>query len=452
MTVYRTIGAGQDHVDLPAFRAWLTSTYGDDLTSIPGGIDATVYDSETLAGTVDFSTLTVSETSPLIIRADTAHEFRGIILVTNVTISTPTNAFGLIVRPNVWLVGLQIKSLAAAIDCHAVWAPSGLDADRCATWSEASAAYARGFAGGGTHRVSNCLAVGYSANGSAGLALGGAGYTVQCTAAGCYYGFRGGGTAAVNCLSVSSTYNYSGTFSAASLNCASDDASVPGAGSGHIANATVVFVDAANDDYHLDATSTDLIDAGADTTGQAYECLTDVDGDARSTTPDIGIDEYVVAGGEPDAAAAIAGALGDIDGAVTAQVSNPVSAFVSGQLEDVSGSVAVDSSDDSAVALSGGLADIVGAVAVEVDNHASAVFSGYLGDISGDVSIGVLNPASAVISAQLDDLTGAVAVTIYPDGITEISSSSAITFDRTISTGIVFDRTVDTAIIFELGG
>ncbi|WP_319583955.1 hypothetical protein [uncultured Pseudodesulfovibrio sp.] len=157
-------------------------------------------------------------------------------------------------------------------------------------------------------------------------------------------------------------------------------------------------------------------------------------------------------GATPDVTAAISGELWDISGAVTAQASNPVSASISGQLEAIIGSVAMFSSEDSTAAMDGGLDDILGAVVVEVDNISSAALSGHLGDISGGVVVDVRNQVVAFISGQIGDLTGAVAVTIYPDGITEISSSSAISFDRTISDAIAFDRTLASTITFELGG
>ena len=54
-------------------------------------------------------------------------------------------------------------------------------------------------------------------------------------------------------------------------------------------------MDAANLDFHLTANNTAIFDLGYDTTGQTYETLTDCDGETRSSTPDSGVDEYMVA-------------------------------------------------------------------------------------------------------------------------------------------------------------
>lgn len=61
----------------------------------------------------------------------------------------------------------------------------------------------------------------------------------------------------------------------------------------------VTFEDEANDDFHLGSTDTVAIDKGKDTSGESapLDFSVDVDGDARGATWDVGMDEYIAAGG-----------------------------------------------------------------------------------------------------------------------------------------------------------
>ena len=63
-----------------------------------------------------------------------------------------------------------------------------------------------------------------------------------------------------------------------------------------VINATIAFVDAANNDFHL--SSGDAVDAGSDRSSDSiYPISLDADGDTRSATPDIGADEILAAPG-----------------------------------------------------------------------------------------------------------------------------------------------------------
>jgi len=84
---------------------------------------------------------------------------------------------------------------------------------------------------------------------------------------------------------------YQGTFNANSTNNLASDATAPG--SNPINNATPVFVDQANDDYHLDMTDTDAMQAGLDLSADAEIPITDdIDGHGLKAVPDVGADEY----------------------------------------------------------------------------------------------------------------------------------------------------------------
>jgi hypothetical protein len=108
---------------------------------------------------------------------------------------------------------------------------------------------------------------------------------------------RGSGLSPVakNNLVQSCTTCYASTYDAASTNNISEDATSPNAA---FRNLAVSFVDEANFDFHLAAGDTNAKDAGADLSADANLAFsTDVDGETRSGTWDIGADEFVDAGG-----------------------------------------------------------------------------------------------------------------------------------------------------------
>lgn len=88
---------------------------------------------------------------------------------------------------------------------------------------------------------------------------------------------------------------YNGTFTSSSNNTSSDG-TAPGTSSK--TSVTPTFVDAANGDLHLDSGDTVAKDSGVDLSADAnYAFSTDIDGQTRSGTWDIGADEIASAGG-----------------------------------------------------------------------------------------------------------------------------------------------------------
>lgn len=111
------------------------------------------------------------------------------------------------------------------------------------------------------------------------------------TAHSCDVGIRRGGTGtahAYNNLAQSCGTDFSGTWSGGTHN-ASEDGTHPGT-DGQTGTAT--FVDAASDDFHLDAADTVALDNGTDRSAGAIAFTTDIDGETRSGSWDIGADEY----------------------------------------------------------------------------------------------------------------------------------------------------------------
>lgn len=107
------------------------------------------------------------------------------------------------------------------------------------------------------------------------------------------YGIRqSNGTVTVkNCAVFANTDDFIGTMTIDY--CASDD----GGGSFPVtpSNWSDVFVDYTNGDFHLKSTDTDLIGAGTDDPGSGLYS-DDIDGETRTSTWDIGADEYIAVG------------------------------------------------------------------------------------------------------------------------------------------------------------
>lgn len=117
---------------------------------------------------------------------------------------------------------------------------------------------------------------------------------LNCTAQNCGIGFTSPYNAGyvVNCLAASCTTGFTDEFYNSSCsNNASSNAYAPGTDS-HTSH-TFTFVDVDNDDFHLASSDTGAIDLGTSLSGTF---TTDIDGETRSGTWDIGADEYVAAG------------------------------------------------------------------------------------------------------------------------------------------------------------
>lgn len=110
-----------------------------------------------------------------------------------------------------------------------------------------------------------------------------------------------GGVYCFNCLSYNnSSVDFSGAYEAVSdYNFSKDDTAPEAAGNsihGDTDGKTADFVDAGNDDFHIDSTS-DAIGEGTDDPQASGLYTDDIDQETRTSAWDIGADEYIVADG-----------------------------------------------------------------------------------------------------------------------------------------------------------
>lgn len=127
-------------------------------------------------------------------------------------------------------------------------------------------------------------------------------YAYNNTIVNCYFGIRqvSGTVIAKNnlcdCDSFNAAfYDFLGTFDSASTDNASSDTTAPG--SNPETSQTFTYVDAANDDFHLDASDAGAQSLGADLSSDAnWPFSDDFDGDIRSAPWDIGADQIAATG------------------------------------------------------------------------------------------------------------------------------------------------------------
>ena len=91
------------------------------------------------------------------------------------------------------------------------------------------------------------------------------------------------------------TYSYVGTFATGTDYNSTDSTDSIGVGSNNKTSQTFTFVDEANDDFHLASTDTGAKDSGTSSVNGGF--TTDIDGQTRSGTWDIGAHEYQAVGG-----------------------------------------------------------------------------------------------------------------------------------------------------------
>ena len=117
----------------------------------------------------------------------------------------------------------------------------------------------------------------------------------------CTVGITGlGNTKIVNNVFQNCGTDVSGTVDTGNSGNNLSDAASGLPGSNNVHSSTLTFLDAANDDFHLDSGDSDAIGAGVGPSSDSDVLTTDVDGDTRTgTTCDIGYDEFVAAGGGP---------------------------------------------------------------------------------------------------------------------------------------------------------
>ena len=310
-----TIGSGRDYADLATFLAWVSSSYGNVLTGTEDGIHAIVYDSETWTSAMSIPAMTGDATHRLIIEADPENSWRGKWLAGNVTLTQNGTSIPNAIELNAYVTlrgfqvemgsggeyyfGIRASAYTAIVDrCHSKdLSKSGIRRRGIGVYSN----------GGGL--CVNSVASDFSSWQSCGLYV--SSYNsparfVNCTSFGNYWGSdRSSSPTAVmvmiNCIlngNTNADYNTAYAISADSKNCVFSGATAP-AGTGHIVSTTVEFVDAANLDFHLTADNAAIIDLGYDTSSETWAVLTDCDGETRSTTPDPGVDEYIVVSSGP---------------------------------------------------------------------------------------------------------------------------------------------------------
>jgi hypothetical protein len=123
-------------------------------------------------------------------------------------------------------------------------------------------------------------------------------YIYSNTVYGCKVGIQANGSGYVlkNNISYYNDLDYTGTPSSASTHNLSKDTTAPPINTYYISK-TLTFNNAAGGDFHLVTTDTDAIDKGTNTSGESapLNFTTDIDGDTRSGTWDIGADEYILA-------------------------------------------------------------------------------------------------------------------------------------------------------------
>lgn len=310
-------GTNPDFADIGLFRAWIAATYSDDFVNVTeDGIRATVYEDfadNSWSGSynTDFRTVTCYADKPLIIRADPTKTWAGKWDSNNITITTvSTNYDGIFLGDYQTLHGFQFIL------------GSGYSYRGCVR------AY-------GNSRVSNCFGIDtpYNASGAKAVAVSDESSVVNSGAANFLNGYGIAGTTttgynrvyAINCVCYNNHQNFDtayadlvlvncisaapvsvdvdGTLSLDSRNCATEDVLIT-RGSGHVLT-TVNFVDAASLDFTLASTDTAVMDIGIDMSDPASlgiftyppdPVTEDAAGTTLSSTPDLGMVQYVAGG------------------------------------------------------------------------------------------------------------------------------------------------------------
>lgn len=174
-------------------------------------------------------------------------------------------------------------------------------------------------------------------------------------------------------------------------NASSDDTADNNGGSGNRESQTFTFVDADNDDYHLDGDDAGARGYGVGPSSDGNVPTTDIDGDSRSgTTCDIGADEYVASGGST------------INFSMTIAAASAVSSIAVAVTRSLAASIAAEST--------------AGDIAVSVERRLAAAID----------AVSALSEISVPVARQL---SATIAVT------SAVSEALAV-IDRTLSTNI----------------
>lgn len=212
------------------------------------------------------------------------------------------------------LEGLQVYNTSTGlypggVTVNATGATSTIYISHCIARSAVGTTYRQyGFTlKAATVYIWNCLAydwlgstdsVGFRQN----LLSGGTAYCYNCTAHSCDRGFENGDNGAdmivKNCLAAGCSDGFIAGWawpSGCDYNASDLASDAPGTNSRN--SQTFTFVDAANDDFHLASTDAGAKDYGTDLSADANLAFsTDIDGQTRSGSWDIGADEYIASG------------------------------------------------------------------------------------------------------------------------------------------------------------
>lgn len=203
--------------------------------------------------------------------------------------------------------GIQIKSSSTGygICVHGIEASNEIKISNCIIWGNGGGGRGISIYSPGIAKVWNCVIYGFSTSlgtgirNDSGATISVYNSTISSTVRGIWDSGSATCVNTVSCNNTSANYDFKDCDSV--TYCASDDTVT---GTGNIdwdSGATDwanVFVDYANGDFHLNNfTGTGkVIGMGTDNPGSGLYS-DDIDGDARSSTWDIGADEYVTSGG-----------------------------------------------------------------------------------------------------------------------------------------------------------
>lgn len=304
ITTYGTSGAGRNYT---SFATWEAATDNDLVTLAQSEVLECYDDAASFTeGAITLSSTITNSSYFRIIRAASGQGHDG----------TPNNGFTLVYTgdTNGITVNEQWTSLQDLIYIHTANSitqritivPAAANVRIIGLIVKATNAGTGGMRGyqsspAGDATYTNCLAygcesIGFFFNSGAGKTD----YVYNCTAYNCANGFyafanAGGTVILTNCLS---TANSGPDFARSSASvtmtvtyCASEDATADDwGGAGNRISQTFTFVDTATDDYHLGSSDAGAKDYGTDLSGTFDD---DIDGETRTSTWDIGADEYV---------------------------------------------------------------------------------------------------------------------------------------------------------------
>jgi hypothetical protein len=304
--------------------------------------------------------------------------------------------------------------------------------------------------------IRNCIVYDWinGSNNLIGIFVGGTCSIYNNTLHNCRTGIYGGWSGPVvtnNLVQDTTRLGYDGgNYGANSLTNISGDSSSPNSA---FRNKTVVFADETNDDFHLGSSDTEAIDRGTDLSASF---TTDIDGDTRSGTWDIGADEYT-SGSSPQTittalatstVTAYAATLAAVVGITTALAT----ATVTAQTATLSASATIITAPASATATA--YAATPGASVGITTALASASATGYPAIVSARVTIPTALATTTATAYAADILTAgsiitqaaSVTATAYPANVSaRVTIATALA--TTTATAYAADIDISGAIL-----